>query len=326
MGQKSLAERLGITLEEAKRLYAQYFAAFSRIASWQHVVTARGKRLGFAETRFGRKYTVWELQSDNRGTYAKGERVLTNAPIQGGAADYMKMAMVRSVEGGPDLADPDRKRLPGLREAGWWMDKCTIVANLHDALTFEVSNELDPAEVRAFLEPLVVFPVPGFPKIVADWEVGQRWGSSKKWKVGMVSHWDGEHWTLMKEGDNPEPSKMAVVSQISTVEEAQEPVPAPPQLSLVTVEESPHRTCGRVTVGVEANPTRERFVEFLKFVGSRPGEKEVWFRCPLGEKKIGLSSLTVADQGRITLLLGGASVTEELGDMEIAALAANLSA
>jgi DNA polymerase I-like protein with 3'-5' exonuclease and polymerase domains len=293
MGAKSLAERLGYTMDKAKELYASYFAAFSRIASWQDAVTARGMRLGYSETRFGRKYMVWELQSENKAVQAKGERVLTNAPIQGGAADYMKLAMIRVTR--------------ALKEKGWWMNGCTIVMNQHDSLSFEVSDDLDPAEVRAVLEAAVVFPVPGFPKIVADWELGQRWGSSTPWKAGLVPEFNGEHWVLVKGDPVEKPPALELTEQA----DLQEPV-----------QEVSHRTW----VETEHMPDRESFNELLSMVRERSGEEEVWFRCPNGEVKIGQGSITSADQGRISLLLGGAKVLQEKLVEDMSELTMGLSA
>lgn len=188
-GPQAMGEQLGITFDEAKMLHGQYFAAFTRVASWVNRVKAVGIEKGYAETIFGRKVPVWELRSPKKGVRAKGERILVNAPIQGSAADYMKIAMMRAHG--------------ELVKRGWWGTKCTIVMNQHDALTFEVSNELDPREVREVLQKCVVFGaevVPrlkGYPTIVADWEMGQTWGGSTKWKDNVTPIFSDGLWELV---------------------------------------------------------------------------------------------------------------------------------
>jgi hypothetical protein len=89
-----------------------------------------------------------------------------NIPVQGGAADYCKLAMVRS------------KR--ELIRRGWWGTSVRLLMNQHDSLVYEVSNTLSLTEVRDILQPQVSFPLatfPALPPMEVDWEYGQRWGS-----------------------------------------------------------------------------------------------------------------------------------------------------
>lgn len=314
MGEKSMAERLGISLDAAKKLFMQYFAAFTRIGVWQDRTVALGKRNGYVETPFGRKCTVWELQSPNRAVYAKGVRVLTNAPIQGGAADYMKLAMIRVVK--------------KLKELGWWMTKCTIIMNQHDSLTFEVSDELDPAYVRSILEACVAFPVPRFPKIVAEWELGQRWGTSTAWKGHMHPEWDGEHWNLVHDA---EPETVPVVQEAT-----QEPVEDTPKS--VTLQDAPEvhtqdpdaavtapTEVGRVEITIPRPLTRTALQGLLAFIADHPGEDDTWLVTPVGEFRIGKSGIGKADQSKVSLLLDGAQVEVIPGAAAVAQLASGLT-
>jgi DNA polymerase-1 len=161
MGPSSLAQRLAIPKDEARSLYDQFFSSYSAISVWVERVTKLGKQRGWAETKFGRKCTIWELQSPDAWIYSKGERLCVNAPIQGAAADYMKLAMVRAHK--------------ALRDAGL-LDRVHLVMNIHDALEFYVHESVDPKTVIDVLAPAVVFPVSGLPKIVADWHIGLKWG------------------------------------------------------------------------------------------------------------------------------------------------------
>jgi DNA polymerase-1 len=231
MGPQSLSERLAIPRERANELYAAYFAQFASISTWMQKAKELGKSRGFAETPFGRKYTVWELEHEDKGVRAKGERVLINAPIQGGAADYMKMAMVRARR--------------ALQKAGLWGTKAMMVHNLHDALMFEVHNSVDPREIREILQAAVVFPIPKFPKIVADWELGQRHGSCKPWKDEDVRFdEEAQQWVIVdqEEGEaQPLPSSPPTLVLVPTPGDTPE-APQDPKPSFSNEYDGPERT------------------------------------------------------------------------------------
>lgn len=165
MGVDGLADRLGISKEEAEDLFAQYFAIYPRIKSYMERIVGEAQRTGYVFTRFGRRIRIWEFESTERYMISQGERLAGNAPIQGGAADYMKLAMMRA-RAALDAA--------GLR------DRVRLVMNIHDALEFYVRDDVDPAEVIRVLQPAVVFPVPGWPPMAADWHVGRRWGDVRE--------------------------------------------------------------------------------------------------------------------------------------------------
>lgn len=161
MGPKSLGDRLGISKVEAQNLYDKYFSSYSAISVWVDRTTREGKAKGFTTSKFGRRVTIWELLSEESWIYAKGERLCVNSPVQGGAADYMKISMVRA-----DKA---------LAKAGL-KDKVHMVMNIHDALEFSVHKSVNPQQVAEVLAPAVTFPIPGWPRIKADWHVGLKWG------------------------------------------------------------------------------------------------------------------------------------------------------
>jgi hypothetical protein len=123
----------------------------------------RGNKYGYVTSKFGRKLPIWEYQSDKRWIYQKGDRACVNYPIQGAATgDYMKIAMVRAVV--------------AIKKAGL-ADKIKLVMNIHDALEFYVHKSVDPQEAIAVLKPAVVFEVPGWPAMKADWHLFRKWGS-----------------------------------------------------------------------------------------------------------------------------------------------------
>jgi DNA polymerase-1 len=308
MGPKSLSEQLGVSMDRAKQLYQQYFSAFSRIASWMERTQMIGTRNGYAETRFGRRYTVWELQADQntrsgKAIYAKGRRVLINAPIQGAAADYMKLAMVRVYN--------------ELKKRGWWGEKCTIIMNQHDSLTFECANDLDPNEVRQVIEKCVVFGedeislCKGFPEIVADWELGQRWGSSTPWKSGVVPAWLGDRWELVGTGFTPE------VETDDDFDPDEETLPQLTDDAWMTIEKPEERISNDppyLAIEMAKMPSATRFDDFVKLVKEFPGDTEIKLTTPEGEIILPIkTSLSLDMQGKVSLTLGGASMRIKSG-------------
>ena len=95
MGEFSLAQELGIKVSEAKKYINDYWEKYSGIKEFMDTTKARAKEDGFVRTLFGRIRYIPELRSPNFNIRAFGERAASNAPIQGTAADIIKIAMVR---------------------------------------------------------------------------------------------------------------------------------------------------------------------------------------------------------------------------------------
>jgi DNA polymerase-1 len=310
MGEESLAERLAITLPEAERLYADYFSAFSLVTDWMNTQKAYGKSLGYVETAFGRKVTIWDFQSRARGSFGKGQRLCVNAPVQGTAADIMKLAMIRAVR--------------ALQKRGWWMTKVRMINNIHDCLGFEVDNSINPDELRAILAEAVVWDVVApdgtrFPKIVADWEIGQKWGSCKKWKRQPVEFVDGV-WALVCVGDPKEcpdedtggceickPSADGSEVEFSESQPESEPEP-------VREDEEPDR----LIVELTAMPSRDGFAAFTKTLTERPGKTVITLKTPQGEVDLHdyPTDLGTEDQGLVSMLLGGARLFRPVEEID----------
>ncbi|MCL2844258.1 MAG: DNA polymerase I [Chitinivibrionia bacterium] len=94
MGAHSLAENLGISFYEAKKFIETYFAQFPTVKNCIEKFKATARQNEFTKTLFGRKMPLSEINSENRMQQANAERVATNAPVQGSAADIVKVAMV----------------------------------------------------------------------------------------------------------------------------------------------------------------------------------------------------------------------------------------
>ena len=119
-----LSKQLAISTEEAKGLMEGYFARFGGVRAYLDEVVAEARGTGFTATMFGRRRYLPDLTSDNRQRREMAERMALNAPIQGSAADIMKVAMI-----GVDRA---------LTEAG---ARTRILLQVHDELVLEVAAD-----------------------------------------------------------------------------------------------------------------------------------------------------------------------------------------
>lgn len=163
MSTKGLADRLGIPIEEAQALMDKYFAGLPGIAAYIEKQRAHGHEYGYVVSKFGRKLPIWEFESDKPWVRQGGDRACVNYPIQGAATgDYIKIAMVRATA--------------AIKRAGF-AEKIRLVMNIHDALEFYVHKSIEPEVAIAIIAPAVVFDVPGWPEMEADWHLFRRWGS-----------------------------------------------------------------------------------------------------------------------------------------------------
>jgi len=90
----SLSQDIGVTVAEAREYMAAYFATFPGVRRYMDGIVKKGREDGFVETLLHRRRYLPELASSNKNMRAFGERVALNMPIQGTAADVMKLAMV----------------------------------------------------------------------------------------------------------------------------------------------------------------------------------------------------------------------------------------
>ena len=94
-GAFSLSEDLGVSVREAGAFLKNYLASFPKVDSYMQQTIADAKEKGYVSTLFGRRRALPELASSNMNVRASGERMARNTPIQGTAADVIKLAMVR---------------------------------------------------------------------------------------------------------------------------------------------------------------------------------------------------------------------------------------
>ncbi len=125
-----LAAQLKISTEEAKVQMEQYFARFGGVRDYLYEVVDQARKVGYTSTVLGRRRYLPELDSSNRNVREAAERAALNAPIQGSAADIIKVAMINVDQ--------------ALRDAGL---KSRMLLQVHDELLFEVAErERDTVE------------------------------------------------------------------------------------------------------------------------------------------------------------------------------------
>jgi DNA polymerase-1 len=127
-----LAQRLEIERGEAQAMTDAYFARFPGVRGYIDRCLAEGRERGYVQTLLGRRRYMPDLAAKNFALRAAAEREATNAPLQGSAADLMKLAMVRI----------DRR----LASYG---DDVTMILQIHDELIFEVERAVLPAVAAA---------------------------------------------------------------------------------------------------------------------------------------------------------------------------------
>lgn len=151
-----LSEDLSITRQEALDYINQYFETYPQVKSFLDGLVTEAKEKGYVATMFGRRRPVPEISSSNFMQRQFGERIAMNAPIQGTAADVMKIAMVQV----------DRE----LKKRGL---KAQIVLQVHDELLLEV-----PAEEKETVIALVKEAMMGAADMAVPLEVEIQSGSS----------------------------------------------------------------------------------------------------------------------------------------------------
>ncbi len=152
-----LSQRLGVSRSEAKKLIDDYFAAFPSIRSFIDDTVAAARENGYVETLFGRRRYLPDIDSKNATVRALAERNAVNAPIQGTAADIIKMAMI----------GVDRE----MTAAGM---KSRMVLQIHDELLFDTAkDEVDAlmSLVRRQMEHITELSVP----LTVECNYGKNW-------------------------------------------------------------------------------------------------------------------------------------------------------
>jgi len=160
MSDYGLAQGLDIPREEAQAFVEKYYALYSEVNAWREETVARAEEKGYSETVYGRKRPIPELRSENHNLREAAKRVAINTPIQGAAADLIKLAMIRA----------ERE----LTRAGF---RSGLLLSVHDELLFEIEEtRVDEARVivKEAMEEAGKFDVP----IEVTIGIGQNWGEA----------------------------------------------------------------------------------------------------------------------------------------------------
>jgi DNA polymerase-1 len=161
-GSFALSRMLSITQDEAKTFIQQYFERFAGVRRWLDATVAEARQRGYVETLFGRRRYITELKDKNFNIRAFGERTATNSPLQGSAADLIKIAMIRI-----------HAALPA---AGL---KTRMLLQVHDELVFEVpegERAAAAALVKREMEGVTQLHVP----LVVTIGAGKNWVDAKE--------------------------------------------------------------------------------------------------------------------------------------------------
>ena len=156
----SLSQDIHVSVAQAKSYMEKYFAHYAGVRAYMDGVVEQGKSQGYVSTMYGRRRWLPELKSSNFNTRSFGERVALNMPIQGTAADIIKLAMIR-VE--------HRLAQEGLQ--------AQLVLQVHDELIVECPQEEADTVARLLtqeMEGVAQLAVP----LTAEAKVGQTWAEA----------------------------------------------------------------------------------------------------------------------------------------------------
>ncbi len=161
IGAFSLSKDIGVSMREAQKYIDSYLAHFSSIDSYMKEVIEKAKVDGYVETLEGRRRYLPELSASNRNTRAFGERVARNAPIQGTAADIIKIAMVHVDE---------RLQKEGLA--------ARLILQVHDELIVE-APAFEMMQVAMILQEEMESAVSLSVPLTAEAAMGETWYDAK---------------------------------------------------------------------------------------------------------------------------------------------------
>ena len=152
-----LSQRMGLSRKDSKEFIETYFATYPGIKEYMEKTIAQGREQGFVETIFGRKRYLPDINSRNANLRSFNERNAINAPLQGSAADIIKIAMINL-----------HRRMQEMRL------KSKLILQVHDELVLDVvpeELELLSGLVKETMESVVELKVP----LIAECGYGKNW-------------------------------------------------------------------------------------------------------------------------------------------------------
>ncbi len=163
LGARGLANDTGISFEEAQNFIEKYFEIYDGIKNYIEETIALTRELGYAETLLGRRRYLPEINARHHQLRSQAERMAINHPVQGTAADLIKLAMINL-----------QKRL----EKEFVKEEIKMLLQVHDELVFEVKNDLVKHAskiIKYEMENVYKLRVP----IEVEIGVGKNWGEAK---------------------------------------------------------------------------------------------------------------------------------------------------
>jgi len=157
MGSHGFSQAAGVEVARAKEFIKKYFTEFSGVANYLENSKKQAAQNGFVQTLFGRKRCIPQINSSAWNLRQGAERMAVNMPVQGTAADLLKMAMVR------------------LANSQWLRENSKMLLQVHDELVFEVTDDKvkkSALEIKNIMENAYQLSVP----IIVDLKVGDNWG------------------------------------------------------------------------------------------------------------------------------------------------------
>ena len=160
MSSFGLAQQLGVSRQEAQQFIDIYFEKYPAVLGFMEKIRELAAKDGHVETLTQRRILMPGMQSKNAMVRKAAERAAINAPLQGSAADIIKLAMIAMSDW---LAEHS--------------SSVVLVMQVHDELVFEVADDfLDEAleEIRRYMEQVLTLSVP----LLVDIGVGECWGQA----------------------------------------------------------------------------------------------------------------------------------------------------
>lgn len=158
MGPVSFSQQAGLSRKIAKEFIEKYFTQFSQLKSFIEEQKGKALKDGFTETILGRKRFFLEINSRDQRIRAQAERMAVNLPLQGSAAEIMKMAMLR------------------IAKQGVLNKNCKLLLQIHDEFLFEIKSELAKTtslKIKNIMEGVIKMEFP----LTVEVKTGPDWGS-----------------------------------------------------------------------------------------------------------------------------------------------------
>jgi DNA polymerase-1 len=161
-GPMGLSRSAGISFAEAKEFIVKYFETYKGIKTYLDVTRVKARKNGYVETLFGRRRTIPDIVSGVQALQAAAERMAINMPVQGTAADLIKLAMIKVADGLPSVSDGAR-----------------LLLQVHDELLLEVPKH-DVEQVALYVkQTMETIEDIGCP-IIVDVKRGKNWEEMEK--------------------------------------------------------------------------------------------------------------------------------------------------